>query len=278
MPQSLSPSPYNQEFFDAQSQDSYISAQHVLALFNRIFSPQSVIDVGCGIGTWLKAWQEINPHAFVFGVDGNQIASQHFYIDQSHYKMLDLTLPSQQLLSQIPPPSESNKNLEKSKPYALCQSLEVAEHLEEKYAYNFVHLLTSLSNVVLFSAALPYQGGTHHVNEQLPQFWQHLFQEHHFHCFDFLRAQILNQRQICPWYRQNIFVFVHQSQCAFFENQGFFKTNTPPWIVLMPHIQQHFLSQEKELKELKLFQQKIIHHPVFRFRQFIKQNFNKFFK
>lgn len=56
------------------------------------------------------------------------------------------------------------------KPFDVAESLEVAEHFEAKYAQNFINLLTSLSDIIIFSAAIPLQGGTHHVNEQPPAY------------------------------------------------------------------------------------------------------------
>ena len=51
---------YNEEFYKNQCEGSYRSAKIVLDKALSIL-PQvnSVIDVGCGVGTWLKAWQEI---------------------------------------------------------------------------------------------------------------------------------------------------------------------------------------------------------------------------
>ena len=51
-----------------------------------------------------------------------------------------------------------------SKPFALAQSFEVAKHLDQQYALKFVKLLTSCADIVLFSAAIPYQGGVCHIN------------------------------------------------------------------------------------------------------------------
>lgn len=115
--------------------------------------------------------------------------------------------------SQNPPRSISSKD---SKPFELAQSLEVAEHLYQEYAPNFVKLLTSLSDVVLFSAAIPYQGGVHHVNEQPPAYWAELFAKEGYVCIDCLRERIWEDDSISTWYRQNIMIFVHESKTDLF--------------------------------------------------------------
>ena len=103
------------------------------------------------------------------------------------------------------------------KPFELTQSFEVAEHLYAQYAPNFIKLLTSLSDIILFSAAIPYQGGVHHVNEQPPAYWAELFAQNDYVCIDCIRSQIWNNESISTWYSQNILLFVHTSKAHLFD-------------------------------------------------------------
>ena len=64
--------------------------------------------------------------------------------------------------------------------YDLAISLEVAEHLSPSRSCGFIDDLTNLSDVVLFSAAIPMQGGTNHINEQPISYWANLFLERGF--------------------------------------------------------------------------------------------------
>ena len=121
--------------------------------------------------------------------------------------------------------------------------------MDEKHAHNFVECLTQLADVVLFSAAFSHQGGTHHVNEQPPEYWANLFQKKDFLCFDFLRGKILYNTKICSWYRQNVLVFAHSTQRQRFENQGIFPVSSPAWVILMPKIRQHFLERDRAFKQ-----------------------------
>ena len=50
--------------------------------------------------------------------------------------------------------------------FDLAISLEVAEHPPEEFAEPLVERLVTAAPFVLFSAAIPEQGGIHHVNEQ----------------------------------------------------------------------------------------------------------------
>jgi hypothetical protein len=93
-------------------------------------------------------------------------------------------------------------------PSTCVVSLEVAEHLSSDTAEAFVGLLTELGPVVLFSAAIPLQGGTHHVNEQWPEYWVKLFDETVYVVVDPLRSKVWNNEKVEPWYTQNVLIFV----------------------------------------------------------------------
>lgn len=102
---------------------------------------------------------------------------------------------------------------ELEKPFSLARMfdlvicLEVAEHLSPAVAESFVHTLTSHSAAVLFSAAIPFQGGTHHLNEQIPDYWARLFSEQGFATLDLVRPAVWKDDQVLWWYRQNVLLF-----------------------------------------------------------------------
>jgi hypothetical protein len=95
---------------------------------------------------------------------------------------------------------------------AIC--LEVAEHLPKQSAPGFIQSLARLAPVILFSAALPLQGGTHHVNEQWPAYWQDLFEKHGYRMLDLIRKEIWSKPEVQFWYRQNILLFVREDLVA----------------------------------------------------------------
>ena len=90
-------------------------------------------------------------------------------------------------------------------------SLEVAEHLPGECAEVFVESLINLGHVVMFSAAIPHQGGKCHLNEQWPEYWVKIFEGKKYVAIDYIRNRIWNSHQVEWWYANNIFIFVSQS-------------------------------------------------------------------
>ena len=150
----------------------------------------SVFDLGCGCGTWLKAFLEMGA-TDILGVDGVPMEEKELLFSKKNFRLHDLREP---LL------------LGRRFDMALC--LEVAEHLDLEHAPVIVKSLTVHSDRILFSAACPNQPGQGHVNCQWPGFWQNLFNEQGFSCSDSPRWAIWSVEEIEPWYRQNLFTAV----------------------------------------------------------------------
>lgn len=222
---------YNDSFYKEQMDHSYQSGKIISDLIYQLFpNIESVIDVGCGVGTWIKAWEDLfNKYnvktARLFGVDNNVASRELMQISNEKYMSIDLCSKYSDVLKVIKEKTKINN-------FDLLQSLEVAEHIEQKYSENFIQLLTSLSKVILFSAAIPYQGGDGHINEQPPQFWVDLFKRHNFICFDILRERIRNNQNIVPCYRQNAMLFIHKDNIADLLEKGFSPTDKPDYYVL----------------------------------------------
>src|SRR4029077_8076010 len=103
------------------------------------------------------------------------------------------------------------ERIEVPRRFDLAISVEVAEHLPFFRAETFVADLVRLSDLILFSAALPFQGGTDHINEQWLEFWAILFRQHGYVSCDFLRQRIWANPEVEFWYAQNIVVFCRRS-------------------------------------------------------------------
>jgi hypothetical protein len=91
--------------------------------------------------------------------------------------------------------------------YDLALSLEVAEHLPASQAQAFVQTLCEAADRVVFSAAIPGQGGRHHVNERWPFYWSELFDGFGYECYDLLRPKIWNNPGVLWYYAQNCLIF-----------------------------------------------------------------------
>lgn len=181
---------YNRDFYDAQMQGSLRSAEIVVPFVIDLIQPKSVVDVGCGVGTWLSAYKN-NGVTDILGLDGDYVDKNELKIEIAEFQAVDLAV-----------------KLSIERTFDLVQSLEVAEHLNKSLAAKFVKKLVSLSDVVLFSAAVPYQLGTNHVNEQLLPYWVDLFKEHGYQVIDCIRPEVWSNEQVEVCYRQNIVLFV----------------------------------------------------------------------
>ena len=85
---------------------------------------------------------------------------------------------------------------------ALC--LEVAQILQPERAEPLVAALVALSDVVVFSAVVPGQGGILHENEQWPQYWAELFAAHGYVASDPFRLTLWERDDVSWWFRQNL--------------------------------------------------------------------------
>ncbi len=164
------------------------TAQQVIPIVQQFVPIRSVCDVGCGVGTWLRAFLEAGAKD-IAGLDGYYVENL-LEIPDSAFHRVDLRQP-----------------LRLDRSFDIAMSIEVAEHLPERRSISFVEDLTRLAPVVLFSAAIPRQGGTAHINEQWQSQWAAIFAHYDFVTCDVLRPLIWDNADIARWYRQNILLF-----------------------------------------------------------------------
>lgn len=183
---------YDSNFYDKQWRKE--SAENIFSLLLK-FLPQinSVVDFGCGLGAWLAVLKNIGINE-IKGYDGHWVDKKSLEIPTECFEAVDLS-----------------KDIAVKKRYDMAISIEVAEHLPEASAKIFVHTLTSASDIVLFSAAIPYQGGTNHINEQWQNYWYDLFREDGYLGID-IRSLMWNNAKIKPWYKQNIILYVKENK------------------------------------------------------------------
>jgi SAM-dependent methyltransferase len=172
---------YDQDFYRGQRTASKIGASLIAPYLIGLVHPKSVLDVGCGTGTWLSHFISEGISDCI-GVDGPWAASADLLIDRAKFVGANL---------EAPPPLNRR--------FDLTISFEVAEHLPQARAANFVEYLCSTAPVVAFSAAIPLQGGTSHVNEQWPDYWIEIFRENNFECLDLIRPAFWNNSNL-PYY------------------------------------------------------------------------------
>ena len=93
--------------------------------------------------------------------------------------------------------------------YDLGLSIEVAEHIDEKYADPFVDGLCAAADLIIFSAAMPYQEGDHHVNCQYPSYWIRKFESRGYYADDRIRLSLWNDDSVVLHCRMNCMIFVN---------------------------------------------------------------------
>lgn len=165
-------------------------ANHVGEVLNDQFAPRSVIDFGCAVGAHLEPFHEAGIE--VRGVEGSKKAIEHAVIPQRKIVHHDL-----------------REKYDASRTYDLALSIEVAEHIPEKFSDTYVSTICEAGDVVVITAAPPGQGGTHHVNEQPPTYWIDKFEERGHTYDDELTESLSNSFEVdnSDWVKNNLLVF-----------------------------------------------------------------------
>jgi SAM-dependent methyltransferase len=186
---------YDAAFYRLLASFALRSAERIVPMLTGVLPLRSVVDFGCGQGAWLRAWSQAG--ATVLGLDGPYVDRAQLLIEPSAFQAADLAEP-----------------IDLARQFDLVQSVEVAEHLPEARAETFVATLVSHGLLVLFSAALPGQGGENHINEQPLSYWRALFRKQGYLPVDYLRPLIAGDTQIQSWYRYNLLLYVRQDRVA----------------------------------------------------------------
>lgn len=207
----VNPDFYNEEFYKINAKESYDSAMKIINVIKKFYMPQSVFDLGCGVGTWLKAWQD-NGASEILGVDANEMDEKYLYIPRKNLQIIDF--------------EKQTVNLEKK--FDLAMTLECLEHISNEKEDVAFNTLTNASDLILFSAAIPYQVGTNHINCHKLTYWVEKFKRAGFVCFDIIRPELLkNAVDVGPWYMQNILVFARNDKQEMLTKQGLKPVDKP---------------------------------------------------
>lgn len=189
---------YDNDFYQEVVNNNYPSAKAVAPIVRDLIHPRSVIDFGCGAGCWLKAFDECCDLEHMRGLEGEWLEGKPLLIPREHIEYFDLT---------------KEYELPAGQKYDLAICLEVIEHIDEAGGENLLNSIVKASDAVLFSAAIPYQRGTHHINEQWQSHWAKKFAERHYVCLDLLRPVFWNDDNV-KIYRQNMFLYVNKNRLS----------------------------------------------------------------
>jgi len=189
---------YSKEFYNEMKDANLLSARIIVPIVLYFAKIKSVVDVGSGTGIWIKAFNESGVKD-VLAIDGQWVNEKDLVIEKNKFLQKDLS-----------------KEIDLKREFDLAVSLEVAEHIDKKYADIFVKNLTNLAPLVLFSAAIPLQGGTHHVNEQWLEYWSEKFKRNGYIPVDCIRRKIWLNKRVSFFYSQNIIFFIKESKILLF--------------------------------------------------------------
>ncbi len=168
------------------------SADVIVPIVMTRFAPRRVIDLGCGTGDWLEAFHRYGADD-IHGYDGVWVPRSSLKIPATSFTAVDFH-------AALPATSRCD----------LAVSLEVAEHVDAPTSVKCIEFLCRASDLVLFSAAIPGQGGHGHINEQYQDRWVAAFGSQGYHAFDLIRPQIWMDERVSWWYQQNVLVFANE--------------------------------------------------------------------
>lgn len=192
---------YDYNFYRLETNTVLASPRAVVPIVCDLVHPASVLDVGCGTGAWLAVFQEHGVQR-ILGLDGAHVNPDWLKISRSCFRPVDLS-----------------RGIELNEHFDLAVCLEVAEHLPPAASAKLIGCLVKAAPFVLFSAAIPLQGGTNHVNEQWHEYWHGQFEKHSYLKVDIIRKRIWTDRTIDYWYRQNMYLYI--SSDLVLQNGGF---------------------------------------------------------
>lgn len=180
---------YDDAFFDSLVEGALRSARAVVPLVLELAPIASVVNLGCGLGAWLAAFAELGV-TDALGIDGDYVDPSKLLIDRSKFRPADLHRP-----------------IDVGRRFDLALCLEVGEHLPRRSSRSLVESLVAAAPLVLFSAAIPGQRGTSHINEQWPDYWKRRFNELGYQRLDVLRPKLWQTPDVAWWYQQNLYLY-----------------------------------------------------------------------
>lgn len=185
---------YDQAKHDRSTSVSLPSAREILPYLIETFNPDSFVDVGAGYCNWAHTASELGVQD-VAAVDGPWTDLSRIKIPRDRFHVHELDRP-----------------LDLGRRFDMALSLEVGEHIRTDASRTLVQSLCRASDLVVFGAATPLQGGFMHINEQWQSYWQTIFADEGYILFDLIRPKFWNNDHVIYYYRQNAFVYVKQDR------------------------------------------------------------------
>lgn len=183
---------------------NYESAKKILSVIVPLLPKvSSVLDLGCGLGAWSSVLEEqLNPKLELIDHPATPI-EELLVEDKSVFKPLNLDISL---------PCEGQRDM------ILC--IEVLEHFKEEVALRLHDFICNSTDLVLFSAAVPGQGGIGHINCRRHSYWHDKFSNRGFKYFDGFKSEIVHDQAIPFWLRQNLFIYYRDNYSSYFKGRA----------------------------------------------------------
>lgn len=185
---------YTEKYYESRRSLTYSSARAIIPIIQEYYKFESVADFGCADGVWLSVFNELGVDDYI-GFDGPWINQDQLLIPRDRFMSIDF----------------SDKLPKIGRRFDLCSCIEVIEHIQDKQGAQLVDYLCNLSDVILFSAAVPYQGGEGHVNERRQSYWMSKFYKNGFLPYEIFRERVWNDKSVNVIYKQNMFLYVSKN-------------------------------------------------------------------
>ena len=177
-----------------------------------MYAPKSVIDIGCNRGIYLEGFQSAGCE--VLGIDSDEQALSKAKVPTIR---LDIT------------------NGLNPKKYDLALCLEVLEHIEEAKSDKVISNICKGADTVVFSAALPGQGGDGHINCQQKAHWIEKFKANGYSQdieeTNFIIRDMKSKPGTMGWLLNNVMVFRRNGTPSIYTEKMTFH------VVSLPHTQ-----------------------------------------
>jgi predicted RNA methylase len=161
------------------------------------YQPKRIIDFGCGTGDLARAFASRG--VTVVAIDGYSTPDFSAY-SNIHFTKVDLNnvAATQKFLKQF------------EAKFDLAISIEVAEHLNPDVSSSFIEWMTSMADVIVFSAAVPSQDGDGHINCRSRSDWYQFIKQHEYVIADTLRQHFTLNPRLGLWHKFNIVDYVQK--------------------------------------------------------------------
>lgn len=174
--------------FEGIENEEQPQAERIAQFLFNCDSEQSVLDVGCGPGTYVREMRKLGMKAYGVDIDIRCLKTPHC-------EVVDIVNPP--FLSIYEPDT--------------VISLEVGEHIPAKDSWNYISYISYQGpKMVIFSAAAPGQGGDGHINCQNKSYWACRF-ERFGYTYDGKATEEFLQYLIAGphmgWLRNNVMIF-----------------------------------------------------------------------